>query len=337
MKHQKTMHAKLEWKMGRFCCGLLLASLANSAFGDNLLSIKIENDLFSAGGDRHYTNGFDVTYAFEPADDHWTRRLGELIPGWSTNNLVGVTYRFGQQMYTPEDIETEALVEDDRPYAGLLFGGVSLFNHSQHEGWRLAESLHLDAGIVGPASGAGALQKNYHEWIGADDPKGWHNQLANEPIIGIAYERAWVMQEHLAELDIEYGPTAGFALGNLYTYASSGLGLRLGKGLDRSFGIPSVAPAQSGRSSFRRDHGFTWYLFTALEGRYMAHNLLLDGNTFEDSHSVERREWVADFQAGLALTWDRWQLTYTYLLRSEEFEEQDDLDHFGSLMLSFWF
>lgn len=32
----------------------------------------------------------------------------------------------------------------------------------------------------------------------------------------------------------------------------------------------------------------------------MAHNLLLDGNTFEDSHSVDRREWVSDFQLVIA-------------------------------------
>lgn len=157
---------------------------------------------------------------------------------------------------------------------------------------------------MGPASGAEEVQRNLHNLIAAEEPEGWDNQLDNEPVVNLAYERAWVFQQRLAGLEAEYGPSAGFALGNLYTFASSGLGLRLGEGLDRSFGIPAVAPAHSGQSSLQPGHGFSWYVFANLEGRYMAHNLLLDGNTFEDSHSVDRREWVGDAKLGAALTWD---------------------------------
>jgi len=35
---------------------------------------------------------------------------------------------------SPNDIEVEALLEDDRPYAGLLYGGVSLLDNEQHDG-----------------------------------------------------------------------------------------------------------------------------------------------------------------------------------------------------------
>ncbi|HBC35224.1 MAG TPA: DUF2219 domain-containing protein, partial [Marinobacter adhaerens] len=46
--------------------------------------------------------------------------------------------------------------------------------------------------------------------------------------------------------------------------------------------------------------------------------------------------WVGDAQVGAALTWDRWQIAYTYLWRSEEFEEKDGVDQFGSIVLSTW-
>jgi len=322
--------------MTRYCYGLLLASLATAASADGLFSLKVENDSLSAGGDGHYTNGIEGIWAFEPADGHWTRRFAEVLPGWSAGSLDGVAYRFGQQMYTPNEIGVEKLIEDDRPYAGLLYGGVSLFENIQHDGWRQADSLHLDVGVVGPASGADEFQRGFHDLIASEKPEGWDNQLENEPIVNLAYERAWVFQQRLAGLEVEYGPSAGFALGNLYTFASSGLGLRLGEGLDRSFGIPAVAPAHGGQSSFQPGQGFSWYAFANVEGRYMARNLLLDGNTFEDSHSVDRREWVGDAQVGAALTWDRWQLAYTYVWRSDEFEEQDSSDQFGSLTLSTW-
>ena len=325
-------YIKIYWRWG-----LLLGIVSTSVSSEGLLTLKVENDLFSAGGDGHYTNGIEGIWAFEPADGHWSRRFAEVLPGWSASSLVGVAYRLGQQMYTPEDIETETLIKDDRPYAGLLLGGISLLNESQHDGWRLAESLQFDVGIVGPASGAEVIQRNFHELIASEKPEGWKHQLHNEPVVNVGYERSWRIQQSLAGLEVEYGPSAGFALGNLYTYASSGLALRFGDGLERSFGIPSVAPAHGGRSSFQRDQGFSWYTFAAVEGRYMAHNLLLDGNTFEDSHSVDRREWVGDAQVGAALTWDRWQVAYTYLWRSKEFEEQDRFDQFGSIVLSTWF
>lgn len=325
-------HVKSHWWWG-----MVLATSSIQVFADGLLTLKVENDVFSAGGDGHYTNGVEGIWAFEPAEGHWSRGFAEMLPGWSASSLVGVAYRFGQQMYTPEDIEIERLIKDDRPYAGLLFGGVSLLNESQYDDWRLAESLQVDVGIVGPASGAEVIQRNFHELIAAEKPEGWDNQLDNEPIVNVAYERNWLVQQDLAGLEVEYGPSAGVALGNLYTYASSGLTLRFGEGLDRSFGNPSVAPAHGGRAFFQRDQGFSWYTFAAVEGRYMAHNLLLDGNTFEDSHSVDRREWVGDAQLGAALTWERWQVAYTYLWRSKEFEEQDSFDQFGSVVLSTWF
>lgn len=320
-----------------WCWGLLCCTIATSVSADGLFSLKVENDLFSIGGDGHYTSGISGVWTFQPPDGHWSRGFADVLPGWSASSLDGVAYRFGQQMYTPRDIEMETLIKDDRPYAGLLLGGVSLVKGSQHDGWRRRDSLRVDVGIVGPASGAEAVQRNFHKLIAADKPRGWDHQLHNEPIVNFGYERGWIIQQYPAGagLEVEYGPSAGVALGNLYTYASGGLELRFGDGLARSFGIHSIPPARDGgRSSFQSDQGFSWYLFTAVEGRYMAHNLLLDGNTFEDSHAVDRREWVGDAQVGAALAWDRWQVAYTYLWRSREFEEQDRFDHFGSIVLS---
>lgn len=81
-------------------------------------------------------------------------------------------------------------------------------------------------------------------------------------------------------------------------------------------------PAQSGSQFFRPGGDFAWYRFANVEGRYMAHNILLDGNTFEGSHSVDRREWVADAKVGVALTWSRWQLAFAKVWRTREFQRQ---------------
>lgn len=52
-----------------WCSGLLLGSLVTSASAEGLLSLKVENDAFSAGGDGQYTSGVEVIWAFEPLID----------------------------------------------------------------------------------------------------------------------------------------------------------------------------------------------------------------------------------------------------------------------------
>lgn len=303
----------------------------------DLYSLKIENDVIATGNDGHYTNGFELMRSFKPDADHWSRRFADVLPGWSADDVDNVAYRLGHQIYTPNDIERAELIEDDRPYAGLLFAGMSIFSDDQHDGWRGASGLHLDAGIVGPAAGGKKIQRRVHEITDSDEPRGWDNQLRNEPFVNLAYQHRWWLQQRFAGLEFEYGPSAGFSLGNLYTYGSAGLGLRIGQGLARSFSIPAVAPAQSGSMFFDQGGGFAWSLFANVEGRYMAQNMLLEGNTFKSSHSVDPREWVGDAKAGVALTWNSWQLAFASVWRTREFNGQDEHDQFGSLTVSTWF
>lgn len=315
---------------------LLMASLPAS--GSGLLTVKSENDSYShEGDDGHYTNGVELIWSFETDESHWLRNIASSLPGWASEDVDGGAYRLTHQIYTPDNIRIPRLIENDRPYAGLLMGGVSLFDNVRHLGWREARSLNLDVGMVGPASGAEVVQREFHEVIGGDKPRGWDHQLDNEPVVNASYKHAWIGGSSLGDLDIEYGPRLGFSLGNLYTYAATGLGVRIGSELDSSFGIPAIAPAQGGWSHFQRGQGFNWQLFASLEGRYMAHNLLLDGNTFEDSHSVDRNEWVGDALVGASLTWDRWQVTFAHAWRTDEFAGQDSHHAFGSITLSRWF
>ncbi len=314
----------------------LLFALSPTLAAADALSLKIENDLLASGDDGHYSNGFELFWSFEPDNAHWSRRLAGSLPGWRTDEVDNVAYRFGHQIYTPNDIERAGLIEDDRPYAGLVFAGLSVFGDVPHQGWREAKGLHLDIGLVGPGAGAEKIQRQVHKATDSDEPKGWDHQLENEPFVNLAYTHRWLLQQRLGGLEFEYGPGLGLAAGNLYTYASGSLGLRFGQRLGRSFGIPAVTPASSGSQFFTPAESFGWYGFAELEGRYMAHNMLLDGNTFEDSHSVDRREWVGDAKVGLALTWSRWQLAFATVWRTHEFEGQDEHDQFGSLTLSTW-
>ena len=103
---------------------------------------------------------------------------------------------------------------------------------------------------------------------------------------------------------------------------------------DEGTGLPNMTPNPGMRQTFSQDNGFRWYLFASVDGYYMAHNLTLDGNTFKNSHSVDRREWVGDVMGGVALAWDAWQMTYTAVSRTREFHGQEESDSFGMITLA---
>ncbi|MCX2524666.1 lipid A deacylase LpxR family protein [Larsenimonas rhizosphaerae] len=313
---------------------LALTAFSPAALASGTVSLKLDNDIFTGDGDGHYTNGLEAQWTFSPGKDHWTRDLSSALPLWSRGTLAAVSYHLGQQIYTPENTDAHDPVKDDRPYAGYLYGGVSLFQDAQQHKLRIADTLYIEAGIVGPAAGGKTVQNNFHHLIDSDRANGWHNQLHNEPTLTVGWNRAWWVQDTLGSLALEYGPNAGFALGNLHDYAETGMMVRIGKHLNDFHGIPAVAPGRSTRTLFTPSRANGWYVFTGITGRYMAHNLLLDGNTFENSPEVDRRPWVGDLVAGVAFSVSRWNLAFTSVWRTHEFEQQHRSDRFGSVILS---
>jgi hypothetical protein len=134
-------------------------------------------------------------------------------------------------------------------------------------------------------------------------------------------------------------PHTGLTLGNIYTYGSGGLTLQLTPKQYKWQSSPlRVRPAIPGSGFFVvPDNRFAWSLFAGMEGRAIARNIFLDGNTFDDSISVHKKYFVADANAGLSVTYGRAQISYTLNWRSEEFEGQSDDSLFGAISLGYRF
>jgi lipid A 3-O-deacylase len=64
-------------------------------------------------------------------------------------------------------------------------------------------------------------------------------------------------------------------------------------------------------------------------------DILLDGNTFHDSHSVNKKPFTADIMAGLSLIFSRFKMSYAYVYRTKEFENQQKATIFGTITVSF--
>ncbi len=300
--------------------------------------IQVENDVFSSSDDRFYTNGFQINYVKRDSPPDWLDKLTHKLPFFNQTGVKGAGYSFGQKIFTPEDKTATALIKNDRPYAGWLYGGASVTNIIKDEPeFRDLNAFEFAVGIVGPSSQAGYVQNKYHDLIGVENVNGWDNQLKDEAGVLATYVRKQEYFNHLNNgLEYSWSPHGVLALGNIYTYAGGGMMFRLGNNLNNDIGPPSISPGFPGAAYFRPSKGRSWYLFGGLEARVVAQNIFLDGNTFKDSHSVNKKPFVMDSLLGVASQRDNIRLSYSHVIRSKEFDGQKENADFGSLNLSFF-
>ncbi len=294
------------------------------------LTLEYENDLF-AGEDRYYTSGVRATW-LSPDDrvPGWVRSGAELFPFFDPDGELKMSYSLGQNMYTAEDIEDPDPPPGDRPYAGWLHFAVGLGNETE----RKVDRLQLNVGMVGPASLADRTQAEIHRFTGSPQPQAWDTQLRNEPTLMLSYERQWRawIETRRDGWGMDVVPHLGGAIGNVFTQLNAGLTLRLGKDLPLDWGPPRIQPALPGSGVFRPRSDFGWYVFAGLDGRAVARDIFLDGNTFEDSRSADKRPFIGEVQVGGAMNIGRRvRVTYTHVFPTREFRGQEGTQDFGAI------
>lgn len=305
----------------------------SNASDHNYLSLSYENDLIGNGEDSNYTNGvrltyFDVETPMPPVID----MLAEAIPTFDINQTTSTFFTLGQNLYTPSDISIRQNQNADRPWAAWLYGSVGLATVTKNH----LDELEFTLGIVGPEALGEQTQKFVHRHISNSEiPKGWNNQLSFEPGLIGSWRRRWPVwyAKKLNDFRLRVEPDINISFGNVYTYAGTGATISLSpnKRLIQDT-PPRVRPAMAGTGFFDTpDKKLSWSLFAGFDGRAMARNIFLDGNTFKDSHNVNKKYLVADTNIGAALTYDDYRLSYTLNYRTREFDGQDDPSIFGSL------
>jgi lipid A 3-O-deacylase len=315
-------------------------------------AIVEENDsLYNPWGphtDRHYTQGFRVIYVNDSeALAGFTGWYNKNFPplGWNAP-CAQVGFFFGQSIYTPENIKSAQLQKDDRPYAGWLHLGATVQRQGTSFGSTpTLEALEIQLGVVGPEALGAEAQTGFHKFYEFATPEGWDNQLKTEIGFLLKYARAWRIDLTPGDNPRRYLdliPQLGGAAGNIHVSAALTTTLRGGWNLPDDFGYQPIDSMATVHSAQLHNHSsrFSAYGFGRLEGRAVAHNIFLDGNTWRDSHSVDRIPWVADMSWGFSFAWrlhptnlTTMELTYLNTHRTREFEGQKGSDRLGSLSL----
>lgn len=306
---------------------------ANAEDDRGTLTLLYENDKLG-GTDRQYTNGFQLGYLSSTAAvPEWLHGLRpSLVPALDDDGAIRFGVSLGQNLYTPDDTSRRAPVSGDRPYAAWTYMSFSLLTDT---GFRL-DTLALDLGLVGPAALGEQVQNSVHRLIGVDNADGWDNQIENEPGLNLVWERKWRMgrQFGLGGFGVDMTPHVGASLGNVFTYAGSGVAFRIGHDLPSDYGPPRIRPSLAGSNFFQPTAGWGWYLFAGVEGRAIARDITLDGNSLRQGRPVEKEPLVGDLQFGFAVTWEAVRLAFTYDMRTREFEGQGENVAFGAIGLS---
>lgn len=305
---------------------------------EQFLTITSENDLYGAGTDRNYTNGIRFGWLDTDATPpKMVDFIDEYLPLFSVNDTSFVYYSLGQNLYAPSNILARTPDPKDRPYAAFLYGSMGITTAVENH----FDSVELTLGVIGPMALGKGTQKFIHDLVDSDNPAGWDHQLDNELGVMISTQRLWpeVYTAQVGNLHFRTSPYVGGTLGNVYTYANTGLIFQLvPKAYTWQDLPPRVRPAIPGSGYFSSgEDDFSWSIFAGLEARAVARNIFLDGNTFRDSPSVDKNYFVGDANIGVATNYGRTRVTYTLNWRSKEFKGQDDSDIFGAISVGYRF
>ncbi|MEO7413265.1 MAG: lipid A deacylase LpxR family protein [Opitutaceae bacterium] len=313
------------------------------------VTIYSENDKYFAGTDEHYTNGFKVSFLSTDlasftggpvplSVQRLARTLGTLVPPGHAYKL-GLS--LGQNIYTPVNTATAAYQPNDRPYAAWLYAGVAfqVYAPPQPSARSLArlDAVEVTFGLVGPGALGKQVQNNFHHLIDVAPANGWSNQIHNELGLNLVFDRTYRIATQNARdgFGADFLPHVGISLGNIFTYANAGAQVRVGWRLPADFGTNLIRA--TGDSNSVRRPPWSVFGFGAVDGRVVAHDVTIEGNTFRSSAGVKRETWVGDLIGGIAVGTQRWQITYAQAVRSDEFKGQPKAAVFGSISITFFY
>ena len=307
----------------------------------------VENDdvfpLFAGGpSDRFYTQGFRFIFGkqvfaadeTEPAElPVWARFAARRCGACS----IYPTFSFGQEVYTPQDIENPDPQPGEHPWASWLYGALGAAVETPGGG-RHEYEVHL--GITGEHTGAQALQDFWHRLINRPKAAGWDNQLGNDVGLNAWYRfrSIWLRSDRSSRVHWDFGPTVEAAFGTMRTHASFGgiarIGRHAGDELEPLVEGPIERPLWP--VSFDR---VRIYGFLGANVRLVGYNYFLEGSMFhDDPYTVEPEKVVGELILGVSARYRGWALSYTIHRRTEEFVrliEGDSGRHsYGSLRIT---
>ena len=301
------------------------------------LNFYIENDKYF-GTDNDYSTGERITLLYHIPQEDYT--LYNLLGYENEKTYSYLTFSLSNQIFTPTDTLTTELIPDDRPYAGWTYFETTMHKTTKTQ----LRSLSLKVGVIGPASGSQQIQNEFHRRIDTATVHGWSNQLENELGITLEYTQKWRYYSKVTDaLEASLVPFISAEVGNISINASGGMMARIGWNIPKDYGVSSIdigadpgIPVYGEYTNMKAKPWSFSFNFTA-GGSAIARDIFLDGNTFENSHSVEKKPLVGYYGAGVTLRYESLIVDLMAFESTKQFDLQKDTHGVGSVVVSWLF
>lgn len=302
------------------------------------VSLLIENDsalTLGGGTDRFYSNGTELSYrckqslANNPHASNYASRSINLLR--SQHSVIGINrgFRLGHKIYTNSDIGLEDFeidTERDRPYSAWLYASIFFEAETLNDAYILHEA---SIGCIGPCAQGENFQREWHEFFGFKQPRGWDLQIRNQIALQYFFEFKPARYEIFPHVSLH--PRFKASIGTVFT--------------DFSFGGEFIVGDESNREKVRGktiNNSWHWQLFLHNDIKVVAFNGTLEGSLFNSSspHTVEPSRIILENGVGVRLDYNQFSFQYRFVGRSTELEAQDwkFWDHkYGSFEFGFGF
>ena len=241
----------------------------------------------------------------------------------------GFHYMVSQTMYAPNDLRLKEHVDGDRPYAGMIIGGIGYeFLQQPMSPW--THYGELDFGMIGPAAMCKETQTAIHKLLGCRKPQGWDNQLHNEFVVNGQWwtKYNWYLCDWIALV-----PKGGVAAGTIQDFGEVGADLKIGYNIRPTANneIMFSAPSRRIKNLLSK---LSAYGYIGASERYYIYNHMLEGSMFghrDDDLTVDIERFVTELRCGFVLKYDRFYATYYAVFRTDEYRNQKDAPDYGGI------
>ncbi len=266
-------------------------------------TIAIDNDLFAGTQqDRDYTGGFAVGLSGPETPNHWwsldplLRRLDNFAPGQARAAGGGTVVQYSAQIgmlgFTPQDINSEEVLPEDRPYASLLY--MTSARQYIDAGNGRVRHTGLTVGVLG-LSITSDIHDAIHDVVGSDSPRGYDNQISagGEPTFRYVVSDSKLRAQRIAFGSglLETKTTAEMSVGYL-TEASYAVSTRFGQ-IDSpwwTFNPERIDYIAQPSAVARRNGGSEFYFWAGAKLRLRAYNAFLQGQFRDSAHTFDSSE-----------------------------------------------
>lgn len=307
---------------------LFTATIAHSAT-PSVLTLSADNDLFSPiQNDRDYTAGVAIAYSGDGLQGDWNltgRSLNAIdalfLPEGTSDQGPGAL-EFGVYGFTPEEISSSPVIEDDRPYSSLVY--LSSSRSQSIQGSDNTWTSTLTIGVLGLDIFENG-QNLVHEIIDSPKAEGWRHQISDGGELTARYSLAYHSPLGNRSGDNQWKSTFFGSVGYL-TEVGAALVFRDGliSSPSERFNpeLSTYGEGVSGLNSGRSNESYFW---GGIAAKVRIYNAFLEGQFRDSEHTISRSQ----LNIGLLEAWagythsflDAYKFSYVLRAQSSEIKE----------------